>query len=360
VPTVTLDDVARAAGVSTQTVSRVINGKGYVKAETRQMVEAAVRRLGYEQNRVASSLVTGRTLAVGMVVPDISNPFFSEIVLGVETTLSQAGYNVTLCNTGENAEREKNILHFLRKARVDGLILAGARLEQDALLIEISKHQALVSINRPVPAEFGSNVQSDHVRGIELAVDYMLQCGRQNLAFMAGPDKAYAAQERLRGFLQAYKNRIGPINPNTVVPYTANLADRFHTLDEWLQSDKGDTPEWAELRAHFGFHGALSLLQARPDVDGVLCYDDQLAYGVLLACQHLGRRVPDDVAIIGCGDIPLANQVTPALTTQRFARYRMGATAAQLLIERMTTGTAQSEVVFPHELVVRASTPHLQ
>lgn len=358
-PTITLQDVARDAGVSTQTVSRVVNDKGYVSGETRRVVEAAVKRLGYEPNRIASSLVTGRTLSVGMVVPDITNPFFAEIVLGAETSLSQAGYNVTLCNTGESPQREKAILRFLRKVRVDGVILAGARIDQDDLFIEIAKHKTLVSINRPVPAMFGSNVQSDHVRGMELSVEYMLKCGRRNLAFMAGPDKAFAAQERLRGFLQSYRELIGPIHPHCIVPYTASLTDRYSTLDEWLQSDKADSPEWAHLRAQFGFHGAYDLLKAQPDIDGVLCYDDQLAYGVLVACRQLGRRVPDDVAIIGCSDIPLASQVTPALTTQRFARYRMGATAAQLLIERMTTGTAQEEVLFPHELVIRESTPPL-
>jgi LacI family transcriptional regulator len=210
-PTITLEDVAREAGVSAQTVSRVVNNKGYVSAETRRMVEATVKQLGYEPNRVASSLVTGRTLSVGVVVPDISNPFFSEIVLGVETTLSQAGYNVTLCNTGENADREKSILRFLQKARVDGVILAGARLEQDELLIEIAKHRTLVSINRPIPAEFGSNVQSDHVHGIDLAVEHMIQCGGRIWPTWPGPIRPMPLRNVCAGFYNRTRAALDPL-----------------------------------------------------------------------------------------------------------------------------------------------------
>lgn len=351
---VTIREVASAAGVSAQTVSRAISGKGYVAAATRARVDDVARRLGYTPNRVASSMVTGRTMSIGMVVPDISYSFFPEIVLGAETAARQAGYNLILCNTAENDDQERRVIAFLHEARVDGVIMGGARLPDSELL---AAHRHFVSINHPVPPESGGSVRSDHMRGIALAVDHLVQCGRRMIAYMAGPEHVYAAQERLAGFLQATREVGRQSDPTLIVPYSANLADGRRTLREWLAAGEAGAEAWHEARATLGRSGALQLLRDRPDVDSIICYDDQIAVGALQACAELGRRVPDDVAITGCNDLPIASQVTPRLTTQRIPRYEMGATAARLLIERINGCSTCHEVVFQHQLIVRESAP---
>jgi len=354
---VTIKDVARAAGVSTQTVSRAISGKGYIAAATLAHVQDAIHRLGYTPNRVASSMATGHTRSIGMIVPDISYSFFPEIVLGAETAAREAGYNLILCNTAEDDDQERRVIAFLHEARVDGLILGGARLPDSGLLAALAVHRHFVSINHPVPPELGGSVRSDHVRGIALAVDHLIQCGRRAIAYMAGPEHVYAAQERRRGFVWAMTEAGRAPDPALIVPYAANLIEGRWTLREWLAAGEAGAAAWHEARATLGRRGARDLLRDRPDVDSIICYDDQIAVGALQACAELGRRVPDDIAITGCNDLPIASQVTPRLTTQRIPRYQMGVAAAEMLIERINGDTARGEVVFAHQLIVRESAP---
>jgi LacI family transcriptional regulator len=354
---VTIREVALEAGVSAQTVSRAMRGKGYVAAETRARVNAAILRLGYTPNRVASSMATGRTLSIGMVVPDISYSFFPDIVLGAETEARRAGYTLILCNTAENDDRERRAIAFLHEARVDGVIMAGARLPDSELLLALAAHQHFVSINRPVPPELGGSVRSDHIRGIAMTMEHLLQSGRRTIAFMAGPAHIYAAQERLRGYLQAVKSAGMQVDTTLVAPYASNLTESHRTLLEWMDAGEIDSDAWHQARATLGLRGATRLLQDHPEVDSIICYDDIIAIGALLACAQLGRRVPEDVAITGCNDLPVASQVTPRLTTQRIPRYQIGVTAARLLIDRINGCATCGEVVFDHKLIVRESAP---
>lgn len=354
---VTIRDVARTAGVSIKTVSRVLTGNGYASEETRAKVEQAAHRLGYVPNRAASSLVTGRTMAIGMIVPNISSGFYPIVVLGAETTARKAGYNTFLCNTANDLDQEKRILKYLHETRVDGLIVVSSRLPDTELLVGLAPHRAVVSINRPVPSEVGGNILSDHAGGIGLAVDHLVKSKRQVIAFLAGPEGAYASRERLHGFIQAMKKAGRSVNPNLIVPYNANLEDGYRSVAELLQSEGDDSAVWNEARSNFGCRGTRLLLAQHPEVDGLVCFDDQLAFGAERACVELGRQVPDDIAIVGCNDMPLASQVTPALTTQRVPGFQMGVRAAQLLIQRIQGLHPQDPVVFPHQLIIRASAP---
>ncbi len=354
---VTIREVARAAEVSTQTVSRVVNRKGYVSDATRRRVEEAIQRLGYTPNRVASSMVTGRTMSIGIVVPDVSSAYFSEVVLGAETVASKSGYTLVLCDSAESPDQEKRILRFLQEARVDGVIMASARMSHRELLQALAGHKAFVTINHPLPAGVGGSVWSDHIGGMALAVQHLVRNGRRKIAFMAGAESSFTGRERLRGFRQAMQQAGLRVDPDLIVPYAANFEDGYRTLYEWLQSDDAGSARWSEMHASFGIRGARALLQAHPEIDAIACNADQLAFGALRACAELGRRVPDDVAIVGCNDVPLASLVTPSLTTQRIPRYQMGAAAARMLIERLERGEEREPIIFPHELVVRESAP---
>ncbi len=354
---VTIKDVARHAGVSVKTVSRVLTGNGYASQDTRRKVEQAVRRLGYVPNRAASSLVTGRTMTIGMVVPNISSAFYPLIVLGTETTARQVGYNTLLCNTATDPDQEKRILKYLHEARVDGVIIVSTRLPESELLPALAQFRAVVSINHPIPPEVGGNISSDNVKGMSLAVDHLVKSGRRVIGYMGGPEGVFTAQERLRGFVQAMKNANCPVNPNLIVPYNANLEEGYHTVAEMLWAGDDGSSIWSEARTYLGRRGARLLLSQHPEVNGLVCFDDQLAFGALRACAELGRRVPEEVALIGCNDIPLASQVTPTLTTQRIPAFQMGVRAAQLVLEQIKGHCESEAVLFPHELIVRASAP---
>lgn len=356
----TLKDVARAAGVSVMTVSRVLTGDGYASERTREKVERAARRLGYVRNQIASSLVTGRTMSLGMIVPDISAVHFAEIAFGAETTANKAGYFLTLCNTNGDLDQEKHSLNFLHQARVDGVIMAGARLPDAELLPALTQHPAFVSINHPVPPNLGGNVISEHAQGMFASVEHLARLGRKTIAFMAGPKHSFSASERMRGFRQAMHAFDLSIDPELIVPDEANLEEGFQSEYEWFNSANPGSARWSQLRTQLGERGAYGLLTNHARVDAILCFNDNLAVAALRACIKLGRRVPDDVAIIGCDDIPLAGQVTPTLTTQRVPRYEMGKRAVQLLIERIEGTSRQETVVFSHELVLRESAPALR
>lgn len=352
----TMSDVARAAGVSKQTVSRVFSGRGYVSAEARARVEQAARALGYVPNRVASSLATGQTKTIGIVVPDITSVYFAEMVMGAEHAARKAGYNSILCDASEVSAEEKDLLHFLHEARVDGVIVVSPRLEEDALLPALAQHRAAVTINRPLPPQLAGDVHSDHAGGTAQAVEHLARTGRRTVAYMAGPARAFAARERLRGFVQGMKDAGLTLRPDLIVPYLGYVDDSVRDQGELLRSLQAGSPIWRDIHHTIGHLGALGLLSAHPEVDGLVCYDDGYAIGALRACRELGVRVPDDVAIIGCNDIPLVEHLSPALTTQRVPCYQMGVKAAEMLFERIA-GRCPEPAVFAHELVIRESAP---
>jgi LacI family transcriptional regulator len=328
---ITIADVAREAQVSTQTVSRVLNGKGEISPATRQRVSEVIERLGYRPNSVARGLVTNRTLTLGLVVPDIANPFFPEIARGVEEVVIQQGYNVFLCNTIEDPEREETILKLLEDRRVDGVILCGSRLPDERLLPLLQRHQAVVQVNRPALPDLAGAVRVDDAVGTEQALIHLLQRHRQKIGFLAGPLASRSSQIRTQAFITTLAK--------------AGSAHKEGTISPCLPTVEG------------GQEAALALLDRFPEIEALLCYNDLVAIGALQACVEHGVDVPDRVAVIGCDDIFLAGLVTPALTTLRVSKTAIGVQAATMLLDRIAGHNEPAEVVLTPELVVRASAP---
>ncbi len=326
--TVTITDVAREAGVSTQTVSRVLNNKGEISPATRQAVEDVIDRLGYRPNAIARSLVTRRTLSLGLVVPDITNPFFPEIARGAEEIALAAGYNVFLCNTIEQPEREISVLRSLEEKRVDGVVVCSSRLPDEQLLPVLRRQQAVVLVNRMAPPDVAGTVRVDDVNGSEQAVRYLLARGRLRVGMLSGPPTSFSGRERRQGFVQATRAAQVAVDPSWIV----SCAPTF---------DGGQQAARAVLSSG--------------RVQGLVCYNDLVAVGALQACRDLGVRVPDDIAIIGCDDIPLASLVTPALTTVRISKFELGAAAVRMLLDRIEGRSDRSDVIMQPELIVRAS-----
>lgn len=330
---ITIADVAREAGVSRQTVSRVLNGKGEIRASTRESVMRVIERLGYSPSGIARSLATNRTLTVGLVVPDITNPFFPEIARGVEDVARERGYEMFLCNSVEDPEREDDVLRALQDKRVDGIIICSSRLSDGRLFTRLRQQRAAVLVNRLAPPDLAGTVRVDDAEGTLLAVHHLLAGGRCVIGFLCGPPTSRSGRERARGFKTA-------------------LAVAGSGLDGTLMRPCPPNPQG-------GYEAALALLSERPDIDGLVCYNDLVAVGALRACAGLGAVVPDDIAIVGCDDIMVAGLLSPALTTLRVPKYDIGASAARMVLDRIGGGGGENEILLQPELIVRESAPRV-
>lgn len=328
---ITIADVAREAGVSRQTVSRVLNNKGEIKDETLSRVREVIERLDYRPSSIARGLATRRTLTIGLIVPDIANPFFADISRGADDTAQEGGFSLVLCNTGEDPQREADLLRKLEQRSVDGVVLCSSRLSEKDLVDLVKRHPAAVLVNRCLS---GNNaVCVDDAHGAGVLVRHLLQGGRRVIGCLTGPPVSYSSQERTRGYAEA-------LAAAGEHPAPA-LTIRCQRLD--LEG---------------GHQAALALLAERPETDAIICHNDLVAAGALQACAELGRRVPDDVAVAGADDTLLAGLVTPALTTLRSDRHALGATAVRLLLDQLNSMSNEYKtIVFKPELIVRASAP---
>ena len=328
----TIADVAEQAGVSYQTVSRVINDKPDVSPVTRQRVQTIIDDIGYRPSRIARSLATARTATIGLVVPDIANPYFSDIALGVEQFAYDQGYSVLLCNTNEDLAREVDVLLMLEDKQVDGVIVCGLRQASGLLQAVISRFPAAVLVNRQLDDVALPAVMIDDTLGGYLATKHLLEIGRQAIGFVAGPQTSYSGAGRMRGFCRALTE--------------AGIAG----IDERVRFCRPDVEDGEIVTAEF--------LAGWPQLDALFCYNDLVAVGALRACIAHGRQVPEDVAIIGFDDIRLAALVTPALTTFRVPRFEIGKMAMESLLTCINNdGDENAQIVISPELVVRESAP---
>ncbi|MFJ6717786.1 MULTISPECIES: LacI family DNA-binding transcriptional regulator [unclassified Streptomyces] len=329
----TLEEVAVRAGVGRGTVSRVINGAAKVSEHTRAVVEAAVAELGYVPNRAARALAANRTDAVALVIPEpedrfFAEPYFSDVVRGVGATLAETDVQLVLTLAGGERERRR-LAQYLSGHRVDGVLLvsvhAGDPLPE--LLAELGI-PAVISGRRSADETLPC-VDSDNLAGAAGAVRHLLGRGRRAIATITGPLDVYGAQCRLDGYREA-------------------LAAAGHPADELLIAP-GDFTEEGGRRA------MRELLERRPALDAVFAASDVMAAGARLELRAAGRRIPQDVALVGFDDSVVARHMDPPLTSVRQPIEEMGRTMARVLLERIAGGPADAAVVLPTELVVRES-----
>lgn len=326
---VTLAHVAAEAGVSVMTVSRVVNDRPGVGEATRCRVREAVASLGYRPNIVARGLKAARSRTLGLLVPDITNPYFPEIVRGAEDVAFEAGYTLLLNNVIEDVEREAAALQAFEDRRIDGVIACSPRLPERRLHALLARHDAAVIVNRHAPARVAGSVRVDHEHGAQLAVRHLLDGGRTRLGVLAGPRESHAGQERRRGI-------------------THELATA--ELDMPAQRVVFGAPTVVG-----GRRATAELFDRAPHLDGVVCFNDLVAAGAMQLLSERGRVLPDDVAVVGYDDIPFARMFTPALTTLHVPTYDLGVHAMRMLLARMEGRQRSVGIVLQPELVVRAS-----
>ncbi|WNM33605.1 LacI family DNA-binding transcriptional regulator [Streptomyces sp. Li-HN-5-11] len=333
--TPTLEEVATRAGVGRGTVSRVINNAAGVKESTRRTVQRAIEELGYVPNLAARSLAGRRADAVTLVMtePDwrqFAEPFFSEIVSSLGDALSDTGMQLMLTLVRSDAERQR-FLEYARGGRVDGVLLMSVHAGDPLPDMLAEARLPTVLLGRRSGDEYVSYVDVDNVGGARSAVSHLLERGRRAIATITGPADMYVTQCRLRGYQEALA--------------LAGLESEQHLVAE------------GDFTTESGRRAMAELLQRHPEIDGVLAASDTTAAGALETLHSAGRRVPEDVAVIGFDDFPLAQRTTPRLTTVRQPIEAMGRSMVRLLLEEMEEGAvAWRHVILRTELVVREST----
>jgi len=327
---VTIAQVAEYAQVSTMTVSRVVNNRGQVSEKMRQLVQKAMDDLGYKPNRIARSLVSNKTFKIGVIVPDLSSMFFTDILASIEHVLWENDYHMIVSNTGQSKRRERNILDVFEQDQVDGILIFGSHLDSQTLSNLLRNQRAAVVFNSEVDPNVARQILMDQRGAIESSVQYLINKGRKNLGYIGADYRTYATRERAQAF-NDMAEKSGICSNTWVMKSTKQNSD-------------------SELK---------KFLDDYPETNGIICYNDELAADVLARLSRLGKRVPADIAVIGFDDVRIAKWVSPSLSTVRLKKSisEFGELAAHLLLERIEGNSDNLPIILDHELVIRESTP---
>jgi len=325
--TVTISDVARAVGVATSTVSRALTQPGRVSDAMRERVLAAANELGYQPNPHARSLTSGRTQSIALVIPDVTNPYFFDLIRGTQAQAKARGYRHVLVDTEESTEMEAATLAELSSS-VDGVVLAASRLP-DAALLEASERVPLVVVNREIPTV--PSVVIDTPRGMVQALDHLVSLGHSSVAYLAGPPTSWSSRKRWRAIQQSAR-RLG-VTAHSIGPFSPTRAAGAAAADAAI----------------------------RHDVTACLFFNDLLAIGSLQRFAERGVRVPQDMSVVGCDDIFGADFCHPPLTTLTASIEHVGRVATDMLLASLQTAgievpAPRQREKLPTHLTVRRST----
>lgn len=330
----TMADVARHAGVDVSTVSRALNERtaGMLRAETVERVLASAAELGYRPNVLARGLRTQRSHTVGMIIPDLTNPFFPPVVRGVEDALDAADYTLIVANTDNDPRRDARSLQTMIGRQVDGLILATSHLDGDGAA-DLGT-LPVVLVNRRGRGTRAPSIVPDDRAGVSLVVDHLAELGHRRIAHVAGPPDTSTGLTRAEAFRDCAA-ALGAFDETLVEP-----APVFAVEDGRVACER--------------------LLDRCDDVTAIVAANDLIAIGCLVELRRRGVRVPDDVSLVGFNDMPLVDLIDPPLTTVRVPQYDMGVAAGRMLLGLLQNdgngGSGTESVELPPELIIRGST----
>lgn len=329
----TIKEVAARARVSVATVSRVVNNSGYVSGDLRERVEEAMQALQYKPSALARSLRRQETHTIGVLIPQLNQPFFSTLAFAVEKTLFARDYRSLICSSEEDPAKEAAYADILLRQRVDGVIVAPTGHSTDGVNRLVQARIPLVLIDRDLAgAPTINRVLSDNYGGAYTAVRHLLTLGHRRIAIIAGLAHSQPIHLRLDGLKQAFREFNAAPDPELM---------RFSTLAEF----------------ELGYQSTLELMKLPQPPTAVFALSDVIAVGVLHAAAELGLKLPDELSVMGYDDIPLAAYVIPALTTIAQPIYAMGQTAVEILMRRFEDHAHEPETIqLESRLVVRNST----
>ena len=323
----TLKDVAAETGLTVTTVSRVLNNRGYISDETREKVYAAMKKLNYRPNEVARSLSKQTSNTIGVIVPHISHPYFSEMISNLENAASKKGYKIILCNSRGKDQKEREYLEMCTSNRVAGIILcsAGVAVEEFS-----GSNIPLVTVERFLENGTAS-VECDNLQGGRLAAEHLIQKGCKHLLHISGVrETAMPADERAKGF--------------ALVCEKAGVI--FHEIT--TNREQYDNEEYYDF--------INQILKQYPDVDGIFASSDVIAAQTIQVCERLGKQIPKDIKLVGFDDVKLARMLHPQLTTIHQPIKEMATAAVELTVLAVEGQTVAKRSLLPVSLVERETT----
>lgn len=327
----TIKDVAAEAGVSIASVSKVLNNPDYGSLEMRTKVMAAIRRLGYQPNKIARSMVMGKTNLIALVIPDVRNQFFTSVARGVEDVASKYDYRVMLCNTDEDPSKEQKYIDVFKGKIVDGFIISVAS-DRNRYLSKIDMQTlSFVFIDRVCEDIIADAVVVDNRDGAYKAVSHLLELGHERIGLITGKQDTLPGRERLRGCMEAYT--VFGLEPSA-----------------WMIKGGGFTIEG-------GYKAARSLLSVKMRPTAIFVANNAMTIGCLKALAEAKVRIPDQISVIGFDDSEWAEFFAPPLTVVRQPTYTMGSLAGEMLFQRILGAIPpdRRNVVLKPELVIRES-----
>ncbi|HHF3032685.1 substrate-binding domain-containing protein [Vibrio diabolicus] len=317
----TMKDIAKLAGVSTSTVSHVINKTRFVSEEISERVNNAAKELNYyAPSALARSLKVNRTKTIGMLVTTSTNPFFGEVVKGVERSCYQKGYSLILCNTEGDNERMRQSINTLLQKRVDGLILMCSSLEGERIDVFERYPDIPVVVMDWGPMLFTSDkIQDNSLRGGYLAAKYLIDCGHTEIGCITGPLIKHQAQMRYEGYKRAMNEAGLEFNANWIIE--------------------------SDFECEGGYQAFMKMAQRGTLPSSIFVSNDMMAMGVINAANELNIKVPEQISIIGYDDIHIAKFMSPSLTTIHQPKYRLGQAALETLVRKLDDKSTEAQVV---------------
>jgi LacI family transcriptional regulator len=323
----TLRELAKIVGVSTSTASRALNHNTAISEDVRRKVLRAAQETNYIPNSLARGLALKRSHLVGLVVPSIANPFFAEIARGAHDAAYEKGYVVTLCDTQRDKGREELFTRSLLRSRVDGVIVTGGGMTPENMQMLKQQNLPVVFAGRRSSGSGESGVAVDNVAVGSEATEYVIGRGHKKIVYLSGPPDSPASKDRQRGYMDAMEGH--GLSPTVV---------------------RGD------FSMEGGFHEAARIATAKARPTAVFAANDMLAIGLIMGLVNLGLKVPEDIAVVGCDDIPMGALIKPALTTVRVPMYDIGARAMELLLRLLEEEKRPAESILLNcQLMVRES-----
>ena len=316
--------------MSIATVSRVLNESDHkVSKETRKRVLHAIRELDYRPNALARGLLMKKTKTIGIIIPDISNPYYAEIVRGMQDMAERNGYDVILQNTDRNQDRIVKSIYLLREKIVDGVIFSGGIIHGYEPLSALKELRERVVVIGRHEVNFPAALV-DNIGGASQAIQHLIDQGHKRIGFIGGPENSTTMIDRLKG-------------------YESALAQNGCPMDDALL-------KWGDLNPESGFEATKHLLEQKNRPSAILAGNDQMAFGAIHAARQLGFKVPKDLAVVGFDDVPLSAYFEPPLTTVRIPRYRLGEGTMEMLIDLIQGKEFNRIRWFKTKLIIRGTT----
>lgn len=332
----TIKEIAQIVGVSSATVSRALNNDPRVSPDTKKRVHDVAERMDYRPNICAKGLVSQKTFTIGMLIPDITDRFYANVMRGIEDIASENNYSVIIFNTDYAPEKERHALNFLKDGRVDGMIAYISNRVIDECISLVNRNNPLVILGHVIDEVKTAKIGCNNISSAYTITEYLINAGHRRIAHVAGHMQTKTAKQRMQGYKSALETYDIPVNPDWIIPTDYDEKSAYINTYKFLQKEKGN-------------------------ISAIFAANDSIAVGCYRAIRELGLRVPEDISVVGHDDTDMAILLYPGLTTMRQDTRKIGHLAAQQLFLHINSGKNTEEVVIlPTTLVERDSVKYIK